>query len=729
MMSGDDAFRPLDIAISPYITKKEHRDFIRRAFDFAYERHRLQKRKSGEPFIIHPVQVAITLSEYRVDPNTIAAGLLHDILEDTDTEYSEIKKLFGEEVAEIVEGLTKLHHLQYEGSRPVEQAKNHQKMVLAMARDIRVIFVKLADRLNNMRTLNHLDPERQARISRETLDVFAPIAHRLGMYRLKAELEDLAFKYLYPTEYKEIAKLIKDKKVNRESDIKIMQTELEKLLKQENFHYEVSGRIKNIHSVYRKMMVKHLDFEEINDLLALRVIVDTISDCYRAIGIVHSKFIPVPGRFKDYIAMPKPNMYQSLHTTVVHKGKIYEIQIRTREMDEIAEKGVAAHWAYKEGHGQTQSRKSIEDIVSSKLRWYSELIRYTEESDSEEEILNIFTDDILNANVYVFTPNGDIIDLTAGATPIDFAFRIHTRLGEKTVGAIVNGKIQPLDYTLKTGDMVEIRTSQNAVGPNENWLKIAKTSNARSKIKNFLNKQKRDVLVEQGRDDFEREVQSRHLSVTLSDKLVADLFANKGVKTVEDFYFEIGKNIISPIGALNLLTGKDPLSEEELLEKINLPEEKRQQKQRTVHSDINIVVEGLTNPSVKLANCCNPILGDDIVGYVSKNSGIVVHRQQCKNITYFDKARLIDVFWGTNMIKKYETSIKIIVQNRDNVLADIINAATASKAKISQVSAQTNKVKEGIIRMKIEIGNVLELDGVIGNIQKVKGVYSIERIC
>ena len=263
-----------------------------------------------------------------------------------------------------------------------------------------------------------------------------------------------------------------------------MQTELEKLLKQENFHYEVSGRIKNIHSVYRKMMVKHLDFEEINDLLALRVIVDTISDCYRAIGIVHSKFIPVPGRFKDYIAMPKPNMYQSLHTTVVHKGKIYEIQIRTREMDEIAEKGVAAHWAYKEGHGQTQSRKSIEDIVSSKLRWYSELIRYTEESDSEEEILNIFTDDILNANVYVFTPNGDIIDLTAGATPIDFAFRIHTRLGEKTVGAIVNGKIQPLDYTLKTGDMVEIRTSQNAVGPNENWLKIAKTSNARSKIKN-----------------------------------------------------------------------------------------------------------------------------------------------------------------------------------------------------------------------------------------------------
>ncbi|MDD4184484.1 MAG: RelA/SpoT family protein, partial [Candidatus Izemoplasmatales bacterium] len=591
MMSKDDAFRPLETAISSYLSKPEHLDFIRRAFDFAYEKHLSQKRKSGEPFIIHPVQVAITLSEYRVDPNTIVAGLLHDILEDTETEYGELKKLFGEEVAEIVEGLTKLHHLHYEISRPLEQAKNHQKMVLAMARDIRVIFVKLADRLNNMRTLNHLDPERQIRISRETLDVFAPIAHRLGMYRLKAELEDLAFKYLYPTEYLEISRLIKDKKVNRELDIKIMQAELEDLLRHEDFHFEVSGRIKNIHSVYRKMMVKHLDFEEISDLLALRVIVDSISDCYRAVGIVHSKFIPVPGKFKDYIAMPKPNMYQSLHTTVVHKGKIYEIQIRTREMDEIAEKGVAAHWAYKEGLGHAQSRKNIEDIVSSKLRWYSELIRYTEESDSEEEILNIFTDDILNANVYVFTPNGDIIDLSAGATPLDFAFRIHTRLGEKTVGAIINGKIQPLDYTLKTGDMVEIRTSQNAVGPNENWLKLAKTSNARSKIKNFLNRQKRDVLVEQGREDFEREVLSRHTMVNLSDKLVSDLFANKGVKSVEDFYFEIGKNIISPIGALNLLLGKETLSEEELLEKINLPEEKRQQKQRTLHSDINIIVE------------------------------------------------------------------------------------------------------------------------------------------
>ena len=727
-MTKADIFKPLQKAISSYLTRPEHLEFIEKAFNFAYEKHAGQLRKSGEPYIIHPIQVACTLAEYQVDPSTIASGLLHDLLEDTDTSYGDLKALFGEEVADIVEGLTKLHLLHYEGSKASEQVKNHQKMVLAMAKDIRVIFVKLADRLNNMRTLSHLDNERQVRISRETLDIFAPIAHRLGMYRLKAELEDLAFKYLYNEDYLEIAKQIKDKKGNREVDIKLMQKELEVLLKTEGFHlFNINGRIKNIYSVYRKMHVKDLEFEEINDLLALRIIVDTISDCYRAIGIVHSKFVPVPGRFKDYIAMPKPNMYQSLHTTVVYHGKIYEIQIRTKQMDEIAEKGVAAHWAYKENQGQ--SRKNIEDIVSSKLRWYSELIKYTEESNSDEEILNIFTDDILNANVYVFTPNGDIIDLTAGATPLDFAFRIHTRVGEKTVGAIVNGKIVPLDYTLKTGDVIEIKTSQNAVGPNDNWLKIAKTSNARSKIKNFLNRQRRDMLIEQGQEDLEKEIQSRHITLTLSDKQCKDLFENKGVKSIEDLYYEIGKNVLSPITVINAITGKEVMTEDMLIESINkTPETKRQGKLRTLHSDVNIVVEGLTNPSVKLANCCSPVLGDDIVGYITKGTGIVVHRQICKNVLAFDKERLIDVFWGNNSLKKYETQIKITVINRDNVLADIINAATSSKGKINQVSAQVNRSKEGIIKMKIEVGSIIELDQILANISKIRGIFSIERV-
>ncbi len=724
-MAERDLYQPLYKEISSYISQPKHLDFIRSAFDYADSKHQGQLRKSGEPYIVHPRDVAITLAEYQVDPNTLVAGLLHDILEDTDTTYDELKEKFGEEVADIVEGLTKLDQLKYNISKAAQQVKNHQKMVLAMARDIRVIFVKLADRLNNMRTLTYLDDERRIRISRETLDVFAPIAHRLGMYRLKAELEDLSFKHLYPFEYQKIARLLRDKKGSREADVQEMERSLGKLLTEEEFDFDIKGRIKNIHSVYSKMKVKNIDFEEIHDLLALRIIVNSISDCYKAIGIVHSRFIPVPGRFKDYIAMPKPNMYQSLHTTVVNKGKIFEIQIRTKEMDEIAEKGVAAHWAYKESKG-ISSRKNIEDIVSSKLRWYSELIKYTEESDSDEEILDIFTDDILRANVYVFTPKGEIIDLTAGATPLDFAFRIHTKVGEKTIGAIVNGKIRPLDYTLKTGDLVEIKTSPNSVGPNDNWLKIAKTSNARSKIKNFLNKQKRDFLIEKGKEELDREISSRHLNLTLTDKEAIKFFENKGVKSLEDLYYEIGKNVISPIGAINLIIGKPEITEQDLLEKYS--KEQDEKKKRYLHSDINIIVEGLDKPSVKLGNCCNPILGDEIVGYITKSSGIVVHRRECKNIETFDENRLIDVNWGNNTTKRYVTNLKIGVLNRDNILAEIINAATSSKAKIAQVSAQSNDVKEGTIRMKIEIGSVLELDNVIANIQKVKNVYSIERL-
>jgi GTP pyrophosphokinase len=727
-MLKEEAYALLLQAVGRYLSKPEHLDFIRRAYDFAYERHSTQLRKSGQPYIVHPVDVAVTLAEYQVDPITIVSGLLHDILEDTPTKYDEVKTLFGEEVADIVEGLTKLHLITYEGSKAAEQVKNHQKMILAMAKDIRVIFVKLADRLNNMRTLSHLDNERRLRISRETLDIFAPIAHRLGMYRLKAELEDLAFKYLFPDEYQQIARLIKDQKGAREMDVRRMNEELQAILAAENFHFVIAGRIKNIYSVYRKMNMKHLEFEEINDLLALRIIVDTISDCYRAIGIVHSKFIPVPGRFKDYIAMPKPNMYQSLHTTVVSHGKIYEIQIRTKEMDEIAEKGVAAHWAYKEG--QSTARKNIEDIVSSKLRWYSELIRYTEESNSEEDLLNIFTDDILNANVYVFTPGGDIIDLSAGATPIDFAFRIHTKVGEKTVGAIVNGKIVALDYTLKTGDVCEIKTSQNAVGPNDNWLKLAKTSNARSKIKNFLNKQRRDFLVATGKSELDKELDARKLTFDFTDKLCKDNFEAKGVRSVEDLYYEIGKNTLSPIFVINQLSGKEILTDEALIDQITkTADAKKSGKIRTLHNDINVIVEGLTNPSVKLANCCTPVLGDDIVGYVTKGTGIVVHRRECKNIDTFRIERLIDVFWGDNLLRKYETNVKITVLNRDNVLAEIINTITSNKGKLNQVSASVNRTKEGLIKMKIEVANTQELESILLNIQKIKGIYAIERVC
>jgi GTP pyrophosphokinase len=722
-LAENQYFDKLKEALSSYIKKPTHLKLIRRAFDYANEKHIDQNRKSGEPYIVHPRDVAITLADYRVDPNTIVAGLLHDIIEDTDTTYEDIKTLFGEEIADIVEGVTKLRQLHYQNSKVLQQAKNHQKMILAMAKDIRVILVKLADRLNNMRTLAHLNIEKQERISRETLDIFVPIAHRLGMYRMKAELEDLSFKHLYQHDYFEIAKKLRDKKDVRTADVEYMKSELSKLLEAEGFKYEIKGRIKNIHSVYNKMKTKKIDFDEIHDLLALRIVVETVSDCYRAIGIVHSKFVPVPGRFKDYIAMPKPNMYQSLHTTVVSNGKIFEIQIRTQDMDDIAEKGVAAHWAYKENVHKQSNRKDIEHMVSSKLRWYSDLIKYTEESDSEEEILDIFTGDILNANVYVFTPRGDIIDLTAGATPLDFAFRIHTKVGEKTVGAIVNGKIRPLDYQLKTGDLVEIKTSKNAVGPNENWLNIAKTSNARSKIKNFLNRQKRDYLIQKGQSDFEKEVKSRHIEMDISNRLVLEHFKSRHIETEEDLYYEIGKGVISAINAVNILVGKPDVTEEELLEKYN----QEIKKKRYVHSDINVVVEGIDKPSIRLANCCNPVYGDQIIGYISKTAGIMVHRKSCPNVESFDENRLLPVYWGDDTSKRYMTHLKIYVENRDNILAEIINKTTSSNGKIIQVSAKTDDLQQGVITTKIDIASKDDLNQLISNIQKIKGVFSIER--
>ncbi len=714
-------YEPLEQKIKEYITKEEHQAYIKKAFLCAYKAHGEQYRKSGEPYIVHPVQVAITLTEYRVDPTTIAAALLHDVIEDTVYTYEDIVSEFGEELADIVEGLTKLKKLEYQGSKKQTQVANHQKMVLAMAKDIRVIFVKLADRLNNMQTLKYLDEEHQVRISQETLDIYAPIAHRLGMYRLKAELEDLSFKYLHRQEYNLISKMIKDTRGNREADINQTIQELSEILTLEKFNFSISGRVKNIYSVFNKMNKKQVAFEDIYDLLALRIIVDSVSDCYRAIGIVHTKFQPIPGRFKDYIAMPKPNLYQSLHTAVLNKGKIYEIQIRTKEMDDIAEYGVAAHWAYKESG--IMGRKNIEDIVSSKLRWYSELIKFTEDQSTQDDVLDIFTDDILAANVYVFTPNGDIIDLPNGSTPIDFAFRIHSRVGEKCVGAIVNSKIVPLEYKLQMGDVIEIKTSSNAVGPNENWMKIAKSSNARSKIRAFLNKKNRDLLVEKGKNEFEREAQARKFDVTLTDKLVKEHFEPKSIKTVEDLYAEIGKNSITPISVINTISGYEKQTDDMLIEQINLKNENR-----VLYADSNIIVEGLSTPSVKLSNCCNPIPGDKIIGYVSKGVGIAVHREGCKNLQSFDPNRFIPVFWGPNNGKRFFASLKISVENRDNILAEVVNACTSSKSKVSRVTANSTNSIEGVIKLTLEVFTLYDLDNTIANIQKLKGVFAIERI-
>ncbi len=716
-------FAKLKNNTAKYITNKEHLDLIQDAYNYAKKKHDGQLRKSGEEYIIHPLYVAIILSELKTDYVTIMAGLLHDVIEDTDTTFDDIRELFGEEVALLTEGVTKLGQYNYAGSlvessRMVSQAKNYQKMLLAMAKDIRVVIVKLADRLHNMRTLNFLPPEKQARIAKETMDIYAPLAHRLGMNLIKAELEDTSFKHIDNPKFKRIAKLIADTKDNRKDDLDLMQTNIQYLLSENNVECDIKGRIKNIYSVFKKMRDRKKEFEEIYDLLAIRIIVPNIESCYSTIGIIHSKWTPIPNRFKDYIAMPKPNLYQSLHTSVIANGKVYEIQIRTEEMDQIAEYGVAAHWAYKD----VENLGTLTDKVSKKLKWYGDLISFTKESENENEVLNLLRNDVFQANVYVFTPNGDIVDLPKGSTPLDFAFRIHTQIGIKTVGAIVNGKIVPLEYELKTGDIVNMKTSVNSFGPNDNWLKIVKTSNAKSKIKNYLNKRRRTILVEIGKEDFQREMQSRNIQLKLNDKQIGKLFSQKNAYSVEDLYYEIGKNTISPVSALNSLEGETKYTDEDLIQRIN------ESKSPNIKSVSNIIVEGLQNPSIKLSNCCTPIPGDKIMGYVSKGVGIAVHRQKCNNLKGLDPNRYIDVYWGNDTNRVYEVNIKLIVSNRDNVLADIINSITSSKGKVSQVAASTNKRREGVIKLKLNISNKKELENIISNLQKLRDIYSIERL-
>ena len=572
----EEYFKPLEEAFSSYIKDPQTVDAIHSAFLFASKAHEGQKRASGEPYIIHPIAVAKTLCTYNADPTTIIAAILHDVIEDTAYSYEDIKSKFGDQVANLVEGLTKIQKISYsEASKNMnddgEYASNFQKMLISMSKDIRVIWIKLSDRLNNMQTLKYLPMEKQVRISKETLDIYTPIAHKLGMYHIKAELEDLSFKYLYPEDYFEISKKIKYTKKYREKDIEKMIEDLKDLLASEKIKCEISGRAKNIYSIYNKMKNKGIPFDNIYDLQALRIIVDSIMNCYKVVGLVHSKYSPVPSRFKDYIAVPKPNMYQSLHTTVLNDGKIYEIQIRTKEMDEIAEKGIAAHWAYKEG---VKLKKNFYESTASKLHWYNDLVKITENKDSNEEknqMTTLFDEDVLKANVYVFTPKNQVISLPEGSTPIDFAYRIHTRIGDTFTGAIVNGKIVSIDYQFKTGDVCEIRTSPSAYGPNENWLKVVKTSGARSKIKQFLNNKNRSLLIEQGKSLINEELRNRRITLDITDELIQKRIPQeRQIKTVEDLYYICGKGVFSAQALVNsLIEQEETTTNERLIELIN----------------------------------------------------------------------------------------------------------------------------------------------------------------
>ena len=717
-VSYDDLYQ----LISKYIVSEENQSLIYRAYDLANRLHVGQVRQTGEPYIIHPIHVAIILAELHAGPATICAGLLHDTVEDTSETKEDLIKAFGEDIASIVEGVTKLSQMKF-ATLAQKQAENHQHMLIAMAKDIRVIIVKLADRLHNIRTLGALPSEKQVRIAKETLEIYAPLAHKLGMFQIKAELEDKALKYVEPVWYAKIISQIKNNSSVRMHSIDHTISEIKDYLKPEQIpQFEIKGRIKNVYSIYKKMINQNKSFEDIYDILAIRIIVNTIGECYQALGIIHAHYTPVPKRFKDYIAVPKPNMYQSLHTTVIsNDGLIFEVQIRTEEMDRVAELGIAAHWAYKENVEYSKEKEQFE--IASKLKWYRELLEYSEEDKSTKakDFVETIKEDILTANVYVYTPTGEVIALPKGATPLDFAYKIHTNIGNKTVGALVNQKIVPLDYELQNGDIISIKTSKNSFGPSENWLKIAKTSHAKHKIKGFLNKQNRDVLVANGKASLEEEFRINKLSFDVDDAFVEAQFSKNNMHSLEDLYYEIGKGNFSVKTVTNRLSDKN--AHEESLAK----QMERSKRILTTNSETGVVVEGLSNPQLKLGSCCNPIPGDPIMGYVTKGYGIVIHHKNCKNAISFAKERLIHLNWATNPNRKYPVCIKITATSNPNLLVEIMNVVSANGLSILAINANNNQNLQTVVKLKVLTNGLNDLEKMIVNMKKIKYIDHIER--
>ncbi len=708
---------------------EESINLILKAYNVAKTMHEGQFRKSGDPYIQHPVEVAYILATLHAGPSTIAAGLMHDVLEDTQMSKDEMIEEFNAEVAEIVDGVTKISKLKYH-TKEKALAHNHEKLLIAMAKDVRVILVKLVDRLHNMRTIEFQPEDKRKRIAQETLDLYAPLAHRLGMYRIKAELEDLSFKAIEPEMYKEISSLVASKKSEREEDIEIMKNSIIEMLKNNHIdEYDIKGRIKNIYSIYRKMITKNKKVDDIFDLLALRVIVPTVGDCYHVLGLIHSIYTPLPKRFKDYIAVPKPNLYQSLHTTVIgHGGKIFEVQIRTYEMDNVAEIGIAAHWAYKEGAGYSPQKEQLE--ITEKLKWYRDLATYME-NGSQGDPLDTIKDDIFSANVYVFTPNGDVYDFPSGSMPLDFAYRIHSEIGNRTVGAIVNGKIVPLSYQLKTGDVVEIKTNKSCPGPTEAWLKLTKTNHAKNKIRTFINKKQRDRYVELGFSDLEKICKLKEFDLKRFDeKLIKEYFSKLQIKTFEDLCCEVGKGTISAIAVMNkVLCVNDGITDDIMALQQYSEATSGQRVKKTSQNGFGIYIEGLSKAQIKLGNCCQPVYGDQILGYISKGNGIIIHRVKCPNAARVDSDRFIQVEWDPSFSGRiFTTTLKALAQDRKNIVADMINALNYCNVTIVSVTSTKNQNDECVAKFKLQVSNIEDLNKAILALNKMPEMYFVERM-
>lgn len=716
--------------VQTYIKRPENIELIQKAYDFAYEHHKGQFRKSGEPYVIHVIQVANTLALMHCGPKTIAAGLLHDTVEDcqgvtTDT----ITELFGQEIATLVDAVTKIGAIKFKDEEEY-LASNHRKLFIAMAKDIRVILIKLADRLHNMRTLQYMRPEKQKKIARETLSVYAPIAHRLGISEIKNELEDLSFKYLDYKKYEEIKDLVKQRESDRNEQVHEMISDIESIMQEYNIQYRIFGRSKHFYSIYKKMVTKNKRFEEILDLLAIRIVTDSVVHCYEILGYIHAKYRPIPGRFKDYIAMPKANMYQSLHTTIVEPehGNIFEIQIRTEEMDAIAERGVAAHWKYKENRNYTPEyeQKEIED----KLSWFRDFSMMTdEESEDPLEYMNVLQKDIFEANVYCLTPRGKVIALPSGSCPIDFAYRIHTEVGNKTVGAKVNGAIVPLNTPLKTGDVVDILTNNNSVGPSADWIKIVKSGHARNKIRTFLQKQEqqsRKESIKLGQSMLEDEFRRLKLDPkSMDQKRLESILTSLSFKSVDDLYVGIAMKRVSLQSIVDRLVKNrsNMLEDQEIMKIYN-----KQPAHVTKHSSCGVIVPGVDTIAVSLANCCRPIPGDSIIGYISKGQGVKVHRADCPNIVN-EKKRLIPVQWEEGLDEKqYEVNLIIHSDDRNYLLSDILTTLQQCNVYLKHVdSAVDDGNLEATTKLTVSVKNAAHLQNLISNLKKVRSVNEVIR--
>ncbi len=695
-----------------YIENEEQLKIIEKAYNFAREKHEGQVRKSGEPYITHPMNVAMILTTIYVDYETICAGLLHDVLEDCDCTIEEMEQEFGQTITKLVRGVTKLSkiHFSTENEYLIDY---YRKIIVGMSEDVRVIIIKLADRLHNLRTLWAIPEDRQKVKAKEALEILAPIAHHLGIHKIKSEMEDLSLRYLKPNVFFDIAEKLNKTKLERDKYVYKMQQEVSDLLTEHHIPHEIKGRAKCIYSIYNKLN-KGKKFSEIYDLLALRIIVQTEQECYLALGIIHSKFRPLPRRFKDYVAMPKPNMYQSLHTTVFGiDGYLFEIQIRTHKMDEVAENGIAAHWSYKENKG-SDSNANLTTTTEQKLQFFKSIIDLSKEKMNSEDFVNSVKNEVLNNNIYVFTPKGDVIELPKGATPIDFAYKIHTKVGETTVGAIVNNNIVPLNYELKDNDIVKINTNKNSI-PSKEWLNIAKSTTTKNKIRSFFTKNDREIFIDRGKYLLEKELRRRKFTFSefFTNENIKKICSSLKVDSLDDVYLTVGNGVGNANGVINII---DKIQEVPAPKIVRLPSK---------NFDADIVVEGIDKIKVNLANCCNPVFGDEIVGYITKGNGISVHRINCHNVSMLED-RTLNVHWDSNTNKRYLSCLLVNTVNTENNVFDLTQVISSYDIKVEDIKV-LSKTDKTIYEVDCYVTGKEQLEKVILALEKLPYVEKVER--